>query len=235
MKLLALFILYFSFLSNAEETRPNHELWNKLLKQHVHADGRVNYKKFKKNEAKLLTYIEELQKHTPKDDWTPFETKAYWINTYNAFTIKLVLDYYPVKSIKHIMVDNKSAWNIKWINLNGELYSLNDIENNKLRAKYKDPRIHFLLHCASISCPKFYPKALTGENIEDVLTARTKHFVNDKNENTITPTSILVSELFAWYKDDFGSLISFLNRYSKIQINTDASIEYKPYNWDLND
>ena len=221
--------------SNLFCQQTNNEIWTNLLKKYVSSDGKVNYKGLKKESKKVDEYISQLKKNIPLTTWSSNEKKAYWINTYNAFTIKLVLEKYPLKSIKDLTFNGKSAWDYKWIEIGENKLSLNDIENNKLRKNFNDPRIHFILNCASFSCPLLLNKAFTSENIDDLLTQQTKIFINDKLKNKITSSKIEISEIFSWYKEDFENVIMFLNKYSSVKIDEKATITYLPYNWSLND
>lgn len=215
--------------------KPNHDNWSALLKKHVSADGKVSYKGLKKDLSSVDAYIADLKKNAPEASWTSNEKKAYWINAYNAFTVKLILNKYPVKSIKDLKFDGKSAWDYKWIEIGDAKLSLNDIENKKLREAFKDPRIHFVINCASYSCPILLNKAVTADKVDAMLTEQTKKFLADKTRNKITAEKVEVSELFKWYADDFGDLITFLNKYAAVKIKSDAPISYLTYNWNINE
>ena len=211
----------------------NHNLWNSLLQKYVSSQGNVSYKGFKESEKELDDYLEFLSENTPQDSWTKVEKLAYWINAYNAFTIKLILDNYPVKSIKDI----SSPWDNRFIKLGNKTYSLNDIEHKILR-KMGDPRIHFGIVCASVSCPKLQNTAFESSKIEEQLTSATKEFLADSSRNDLSQNSIKISKIFKWFSSDFkqnGSLIDFLNAYSEITISQNASKRYKDYDWSLNE
>lgn len=211
----------------------NHSLWNSLLQKHVSSQGNVNYKGFKADESKLKIYFQSLSDNTPQDSWTKAEKLAYWINAYNAFTVKLIIDRYPVKSIKDI----SSPWNQRFIKLGDKTYSLNDIEHKILR-KMDEPRIHFGIVCASVSCPKLQNTAFESSKIEVQLSNATKEFLADPARNNLSQNSIRISKIFKWFAKDFkkgGSLIDFLNKYSEITISQNASKRYKNYDWNLNE
>ena len=211
----------------------NHQKWNELLKKHVSENGNVDYKGFKKEEAALQSYLELLSKNLPEKSWTKNATLAYWINAYNAYTVKLILDNYPVKSIKKI----DSPWDAAFINLGNKKYSLGKIEHKVLR-KMNEPRIHFAINCASYSCPNLLNEAYTEKNLNNQLEAAAKSFINDKSKNNITANTIEISSIFDWFTGDFkkkGTLIEFLNKYSSVKINAKAKISYKEYNWNLNE
>ncbi len=216
-----------------EQAKPltDHSKWDQLLSKHVSSTGQVNYKAFKYDEEKLDSYLSTLS----GTDLSPLnrnEQLAFWINAYNAFTIKKILANYPVNSITDL--DNGKPWDVKWIKLNGTVLSLNQIENEIIRPTFNEPRIHFAVNCAASSCPPLMNKAWTGDNLKDKLNSQTKAFINNKNYNEISSSSIKVSKIFDWYRVDFGNLIEFLNKYSSIKIDSDAKIEFKEYNWALN-
>ncbi|TJY37843.1 DUF547 domain-containing protein [Pontimicrobium aquaticum] len=211
----------------------NHDQWTTLLKTHVDSKGNVDYKGFKKNVNKLDAYLKTLSQNKPASNASKNEKLAYWINVYNAFTVKLIIDNYPIKSIKDI----KQPWDQKFFNIGGETMSLNHVEHEILR-KMAEPRIHFAIVCASFSCPKLQNKAFTAHNLETQLTDATKEFLADTNRNEISKNNIKISKIFDWFSKDFtknGSLIDFLNQYSDINISPNAKKRYKDYNWDLND
>ena len=157
---------------------------------------------------------------------------AYYINLYNAYTVDLILRNYPTKSIKDI----DSPWTKEFVKVGDTEISLGGIENSVLR-KMNEPRIHFAINCASISCPKLLNEAFTANKIEEQLERVTKEFVNsDKNE--ISKNSVKLSSIFDWYKKDFkenGTVIDYVNQYSNTKINSGASVSYKEYDWNLNE
>lgn len=212
----------------------SHEMFDNLLKKHVSNDGKVNYKGFKKDWLKLQTYIAYLGENMPVETWSKNEKLAYWINAYNAFTIDLILDSYPAKKgIKKI----RKPWKQRRWKIDGKWYNLDEIEHDILR-KMDEPRIHFAINCASFSCPPLLNEAFTAEKLEQQLTQVTKDFVTDTKRNTITKNNLEISKIFKWFSKDFeqeGSLIDFLNKYSTIKISNDADIDYKDYDWSLNE
>lgn len=211
----------------------DHQKWNALLQKHVSSKGNVDYKGFKKDEKALQVYLDELATNVPQKSWSRNAILAYWINAYNAYTVKLILDNYPLKSIKDI----KDPWGKKFFTLGPKKYSLEEIEHEILR-KMNEPRIHFAINCASFSCPNLSNQAYTEAKIEAQLEAGVKAFVNDKTKNTISANTIEISKIFDWFSGDFktnGTVIDFLNKYSSVKINKNAKVKYKDYNWSLND
>ncbi len=220
---------------------PSHQQWDKLLKKYVNSSGLVNYKGFQKDKSELDAYLKMLSECSPGPGWSTNEQKAFWINAYNAFTVSLIVKHYPVKSIKDIggkIYKVNTPWDIKFINIGGKKYDLNNIEHGILRKKYDDPRIHFALVCAAISCPRLRDEAYNAAKLDAQLDDAGKEFLNDKSKNKITAQRADLSKYFSWYKDDFtknGSLADFINKYSSIKINSKTTIGALDYNWNLNE
>jgi len=211
----------------------NHSVFNNLLQKHVSAQGKVNYKGFKSNWEQLQEYIASLGRNMPNDSWIDKDKLAYWINAYNALTIDLILRNPSVKSIKDI----KDPWDQRLWKFGSKWYNLNQIEHEVLR-KINEPRIHFAIVCASVSCPKLQNSAYTSSNLETQLTNATKEFLSDSSKNIISRNSLKLSKIFKWFAKDFKqkqSLVDFLNKYSDIEISQSASKSYMDYNWNLND
>lgn len=210
----------------------DHLLLNKLLLKNVSSRGVVNYEGFQSN-SNFEAYLKLISDAQPiNSNWSKDEKIAFWINAYNAFTIKLINNNWPVKSIRDI----SSPWKTKFFKIGGLDYDLNIIEHEILR-KMGTPEIHFAIVCASYSCPKLLNAAYSAVSLKDQLNKQAKAFVNDTNLNLIEANSIKISKLFNWFKSDFtsnGDLIKYLNKYSDILINSNANIDYLEYNWILN-
>lgn len=210
----------------------NHQLWDDVLTRHVSDEGKVNYAAIKANPKGLNAYIGDVTSMKPMASWSANEEKAFWINAYNAFTVKMIVDNYPVGSITDL--HGGKPWDKRWIEIGGKTYSLNDIEHKILRPKFNDARIHFAVNCAAKSCPKIWNRAWTKENIEGALDKLTKSFVTNTAHNQISNNEVKLSKIFEWYKEDFGDLINFLNKYSSTKISSNANIAFNDYNWKLN-
>ncbi|MBA4301804.1 MAG: DUF547 domain-containing protein [Cyclobacterium sp.] len=239
-----LFSCQSSTLGLAGTKPPSHEIWDGLLKSHVKSNGLVDYKGFIKDKAKLEQYTKLLSDNAPdRKTWTKEQQLAYWINAYNAFTVKLIVDNYPVKSIRDLgpkfkIPMLKDVWHYKFFKIGGVDSSLDEIEHSILRKEFDEPRIHFAVNCASVSCPPLLNEAYTAEKIESQLQKVTTNFINDQNQNKITPDNAQISSIFLWFKGDFtkkGTLIDFLNTYAKVKIKSNAKISHKDYNWNLNE
>ncbi|MFK8101839.1 MAG: DUF547 domain-containing protein [Saprospiraceae bacterium] len=218
-----------------------HELWDSLVQAHVSETGKVNYKGFIKDSVQLNKYLNLIGKNHANDSWTKEQRLAYWINAYNAFTVKLIIDNYPVKSIKDIKKGLSlisTVWDIEFINIEAAKYSLGNIEHDILRKRFEEPRIHFAINCASVSCPILLNEAYTPKKLEEQLTKQSKAFINNPEKNKITANQLELSKIFKWFKGDFeknGNRIDFLNKYAKVKINADANYDYMDYDWNLNE
>ncbi len=212
----------------------DHSQWDMLVKKHVNEAGLVDYKGFQQDREALNSYLQKLSSYEPTDEWSVQELLAYYINLYNAYTVDLILKNYPTKSIKDI----DGAFTKGFIPVGDRELSLGGIENGVLR-KMNEPRIHFAINCASISCPKLLDEAFTASKINEQLDRVTREFIrSDKNE--ITANNPKVSHIFKWYDNDYKvggekNVIGFINQYSETEINPRATLEYKEYNWSLND
>ena len=212
---------------------PDHSPWNGLLAKYVNNKGDVNYKGFQNDVSTLNEYLNQLAENSPEKGWSKNERLAYYINLYNSATVKLILDNYPTNSIKDI----KDPWGQKRVETGDELISIGDIENQILR-KMNEPRIHFAINCASVSCPKLLNKAFEASRMEKQLNEVTSDFINDETRNNISSEKLELSNLFEWYKEDFtknGSLTDYVKPYTDIDINADTDVEYLKYDWNLNE
>jgi len=206
--------------------------WDDVLSRHVTAAGEVNYAALKADTGFAAT-VKAIGAMIPEGYWTREQQMAFWINAYNIYTIKLICDHYPVKSINDIDL----PWDGLNVLLKDKKYSLNQLENTIIRKKYNDPRIHFAINCGAKSCPPLYNKAFRAENLNKTLASLTKAFINNSKYNKITANSIQISKIFEWFKDDFANnrtLVSFLNQYSSVQIDASATVAYGEYDWSLN-
>ena len=229
-KIVCMFVF---FTINSYSQNFDYSTYNLFLAKYVSEKGNVNYDKIITNKAELNAIIIQFEKTQPTEKWLKNEKTAYFINVYNAYTIKVVIDNYPVKSIKDI----NGVWNKKIITSGKSKISLSDVENKILR-KLDDPRIHFAINCASYSCPNLVNAAFVPAILDKQLDTTTKSFINDKSKNIITTNEIKISKIFYWYSADFKSntktVINFINKYSNTKINASAKTSYLDYSWSLN-
>ena len=210
-----------------------HRVWDQLLKEYVTPTGKVDYSGLKQD-SRLDLYLDQLAQNPVSDAWSRSQKLAYWINAYNAFTVKLITEHYPVASIRDI----QRPWAKKFVELGEQKYSLNQIEHDIIRPLFQEPRIHFALVCAAISCPKLLNTSYQPELLDQQLDHQTRYFLNKSGKNKLAQNQVSISQLFNWYGRDFKekeSIIAFLNRYSETAIDPKAKIEFLPYDWSLND
>ncbi len=217
-----------------------HEQWTTLLQKNVNEAGWVNYEGFISDSIALNKYISQMEQNYPNNEtWSREQIIAYWINAYNAYTVQLIIRNYPVVSIKDIkpgLAFVNSVWDIQFINIQGEKLDLNNIEHNILR-KMNEPRIHFAVNCASVSCPKLLNEAFEAAKLDAQLQHQAKDFVNDTSRNIITSENAQLSSIFNWFTGDFtndGSLKDFINQFSNTKLTDVTVIDFMEYNWNLN-
>ena len=241
VKLVVVVALALPFKSMANP--PANKIYNELLKKYVNEEGWVNYKGFIKEKELFQNYLDELSANPPADGLGKDEKEAYWINAYNAFTIKLIMDHYPVKSIKDIGPKHQipflnTPWQKRFFTIGGKRMKLDRIEHQILRKQFEDPRVHFAIVCASRSCARLRNEAYEGGKLNEQLNAQARNFLSDKRKNEITPSKAELSPYFTWFKKDFtkhGTVIQFINKYSNIKLKDNAVIDEKDYDWDLNE
>ena len=210
-----------------------HNLWTAALQEHVDDDGNVNYKSWKKDTTYLDNYLQTLEENPPVEAWSKSDSLAYFINAYNAVTVKLILDKYPLKSIRNLV----TPWRFKRFTLNGEKVSLNHIEHEILR-KMNEPRIHFAINCASASCPKLINVAFESHTMEKQLEQVTRDFINDPKRNKLSEKKIEISRIFQWFSDDYGNKkerIAFIRKYANQPFNENPKVDFFTYDWQLNE
>lgn len=196
--------------------------------------------------ARLDEYVKRLTE-------TPIETHnrnvqfAYWINLYNALTVQVVLDHYPVDSIRDIRISPGlfaiGPWDKALITVDGEMLTLNDIEHRILRPIWGDPRLHYVLNCASVGCPNLGSAAYSANTIEEQLDAAARRYVNSERGVRLASGEISVSKIYDWFVDDFGgsdqAVLEHIAFYAdpdlKRQLSSIGRISGQHYDWALND
>mgnify|MGYP002395459470 CR=1 FL=1 len=213
---------------------PSHQPWDQLLQKHVGPDGWVDYPGFASDREALRTYLETLGDHMPSGQWSREARLAYYINLYNAATVELILEHYPLESIRDI----PRPWGKKRVRIGDQHYSLGEIEHGILR-KMEEPRIHFAINCASVSCPKLLNEAFREKTLEAQLQQATRGFINDPSRNVFSEGEARLSRIFKWYRKDFTtvdtSLVDYLNRHLSVPLPPGTRVFYLPYDWSLNE
>jgi hypothetical protein len=238
---------------SAESTiEVDHSAWDRFLKTYLVTDhpsgvNRVRYSSVTPGDQRALKgYVERLQ-DVRVSDLRPDEQKAYWINLYNALTARIILDHYPVKSIRDIRIDaglfRRGPWNGKLLMIEGEMVTLNDIEHRILRPIFKDARVHYAVNCASMGCPNLQPEAFTARNTDRLLDQGAREYINHSRGIEIEGKRLTASSIFKWFRVDFGEseadLVQHWLQYAEPSLaealkGFDGKFKYE-YNWSLNE
>ena len=236
-----LYILLFLAFAGIGHATADHMIFAELLENYVN-NGVVDYAGFKRDETRLDQYLKVLE-NTKTESLDRNEQFAFYINAYNAWTIKLILSGYPgIGSIKELGNLLKSPWKKKIARIDGDIVTLDHIEHNILRPKFKDPRVHFAINCASKGCPPLIPEPYHRDGLEQQLDAVVKAFLNDTKRNRLEGNTLYASKIFKWFKDDFNQdIIGFFLKYSEgsfksaLAANRDKiKIKFLDYDWSLN-
>lgn len=214
-----------------------------LLDAHVRA-GRVDYAGLKKKEADLDRHLDALAQIEP-ESLPADEQFAFYVNAYNAWTLKLALTHYPgLRSIKDAGSLLSSPWKIKLVRLNSGLFTLDQIEHEILRPRFKDPRVHFAVNCASKSCPPLRSEPYEGAKLQAQLDDAARGFINSPEGALVKDGALYLSKIFDWYAEDFGgrqgSLV-FVRSYANQELSRriealgdSPRLKYLEYDWRLN-
>ncbi len=264
---LAFTAMLFASLTSAQTFDHSHAALTTLLKKHVVIiDGgkssKVKYAELKKDQPQLKTYLDSLSgvKESDFNTWTKPQQMAFLINAYNGFTLELILQNYPVKSIKDIGGVFDDRWKRKFFKLFGQDSYLNKIEHDTLRKPgvYNEVRVHYAVNCASIGCPALREEAYVADRLDKQLEEQATRFLSDRSRNRYVNGKLEVSMIFNWFKEDWASGYKgfdgktsaiasredYFARYAKLladspadqQVIADkkAAISHPEYDWNLN-
>lgn len=225
----------------------SHAAFDAVLKAHVR-DGWVDYARLKANPRPLRAYLDQLAAVSEAEfnRWPGKERFAFLSNLYNASTLALIVDHYPVKSIKDIGGFLKGPWDQPAVRLFGNVTTLNHVEHEIIRKRYYDPRAHFALVCAARGCPPLRAEAYVAARLDEQLDNQGRIFLSQTNKNRVDAGSrvLYLSPIFKWFSGDFeqksGSILRFVEPYLSEQdrrtvSNGDFKIRYTDYDWSLND
>lgn len=229
----------------------DHGAYDTLLKQYVNEQGLVDYQGLKALGADQLdAYLQTLAAAHPAH-LEEKERLAFWINAYNAYTLELIVESYPVESIKEtaggaFIPHASSPWKAAFATVGGTDYTLDEIEHEIIRVEFDEPRIHFAVNCAAMSCPKLRREAYTGEQLDAQLEEQARTFVVESDENKIPASeeTIGLSKLFKWYGEDFGGEAAAIQAYLAPYFDGEAKqkleagayeITFLDYDWSLNE
>jgi Protein of unknown function, DUF547 len=220
----------------------NHKIWGELLRKNSKQSG-VDYAGFKSEEDRLDQYLKVLE-NTDSKDLSENEQFAFYINAYNAWTIKLILSAYPgIKSIKELGSLLKSPWEREIVRIDGRLTTLDEIEHHILRPRFKDPRVHFAINCSAVSCPPLSSEPYLGSTLDRQLDHSTRSFINDPGSYRFDGDTLYVSRIFKWFPEDFNDdIFGFFLEYAEgnlkkklVEKKDTIRLKYLQYNWSLND
>jgi hypothetical protein len=224
----------------------NHDAWDRILasyvKPSVDSVNRVNYKELKaKDAAALKAYVKALEGVTIST-YPKAEQFAFWVNLYNAATVQVIVDNYPIDSIKDIGLLGQGPWKDKFLKVQGKALSLDDIEHSILRPIWKDVRIHYAVNCASIGCPNLALKAYRADTLEPMLEEAARAYINHARGFARIDGQLVASNIFEWYETDWGSPENVLTHARKYATGETAAllkdsktIDAYDYDWSLND
>jgi Protein of unknown function, DUF547 len=224
----------------------SHAAFNGVLKKYVKPSG-VNYAGIKNDIAPLNTYLDSIAAVTESEfnSFSREQQMAMLINLYNAATLKLVADHYPVNSIRDISKSSGGPWKQPVVRLLGKKQTLDYLENDLLRPKYKDPRVHFAINCASIGCPILRNEAFQAQKLSAQMDEQTRIFLKDPTKNRLDAKNktLYLSSIFHWFKGDFvgksGSVEKFIAPYISASDRAiiekgGLTIKNTDYSWSLN-
>jgi hypothetical protein len=216
-----------------------------LITNHPSGVNRVAYGEVTAGDmAALDGYIAELER-VRVSGLNRDEQLAYWVNLYNAATVQLILNNYPVDSIRDIKqgVFSSGPWDMELLEVEGEAVTLNDVEHRIIRPIWQDPRIHYVVNCASYGCPNLYPDPLSAENWDRVFEESARSYTNHPRGVRFDGNRLLLSSIFDWYMEDFGGnlegVIEHLSRFvdqetaSRLRSHS-GRVSYE-YDWSLNE
>lgn len=226
----------------------DHSAWDGFLARYLMAgrDGiaRLAYRRVLPADRETLSVYIAALGGTPITAYRRVEQRAYWINLYNALTVRTVLEHYPVATILDIRLDQgRGPWRQKLIHIEGEEVGLDDIEHRILRPLWRDPRLHYALNYAALGSPDLQPRAFTAAATDAVLDRAARAFVNAPRGARIERGRLIVSSLYRWYEADFGDgdrgVIAHLRRYAAPPLAEALARETRvagdEFDWSLND
>ncbi|WP_087025315.1 DUF547 domain-containing protein [Thaumasiovibrio subtropicus] len=216
----------------------SHDRWQQVLSRYVSVEQSQSYFDYGKYKASGQTDIQQYLSTLTAIDPRGFsreEQFAYWVNLYNALTVQLIIDNYPLASITKLGgFFQFGPWDDELVVIAGEALTLNDIEHRILRPIWQEPRIHYAVNCASLGCPDLLPHAYTAQNTETLLEEAARRFINSDKGVLINGDRAVLSSIYDWYGVDFKpSVKAHVNHYRRDSLLGDHRIDYE-YDWDLN-
>jgi hypothetical protein len=231
----------------------DHSDWDLILQRYIktsHPSGinRLQYSNVSEKDRNILKrYLRKMQA-VSVSSLNRSEQKAFWINLYNGLTVNIILEHYPVKSIRDIDISpglfSNGPWDAKLLQIEVQKLSLNDIEHRILRPIWQDNRVHYAVNCASLGCPDLQPQAYIAKNLDQMLDKAAQDFINHPRGVSFAGNRLTVSSIYFWFQSDFGDsekgIIQHLNKYlspenlNKLRTLRNLDIKHQ-YDWTLNE
>jgi uncharacterized protein DUF547 len=237
----------------AAAAAPDYAAWNELLSRDYDPAKGMNYKALKAHDAQALAALQKRLAEVDPAALSRDDRLAYWINLYNVSVVAVVVEHYPVESIRDISTDPIIRLNVfkkPYVKVRGGAISLNDVENDKIRQGFKDPRIHFAINCAALSCPPIRTEAYVGSRLGEQLDDQARRFLNGPRGVHLAKDGdalvVHTTKIMDWFGEDFdrwgGGRLAFLKRYvspeKRAEIDRaggNVKLDYDDYSWKLND
>ncbi|HEX7150110.1 MAG TPA: DUF547 domain-containing protein [Thermoanaerobaculia bacterium] len=238
--------------SPAASGEPDYSQWNRILKTYYDPARGLDYAGLKARDARALQRLRAQLGTVNVAALSRNEQLAYWINVYNINTVATIVEHYPVESIRDISTDPIVRLNVfkkERVPFGRTKLSLDQVEHEKIRPAFKDPRIHFAINCAAKSCPAIRPEAFTGDRLDVQLDDQTRRFLNGPLGVLLEPdgdeVEVHVTKIMDWFGEDFdkwgGGKRAFIRKYLSpekqrvLDAAKEVDFEYHDYDWDLND
>ncbi len=240
--------IFHALAPDTSETVLDHSSWSEFLSKYIEPQDGLNYFRYgevSETDSKALDdYLVGLQS-VVVTELTDEQQFAYWVNLYNALTVRVILDHYPIESIRDISFGllSRGPWKKSLVTVQNVDLSLDDIEHGILRPVYEDERIHYAVNCASIGCPNLQTMAFSEKNLESLLEQSARQYVNHTRGVKIVDGELIVSSIYKWYEADFGDseaeviehLIEYASDELKTKLDEFDEIDDYEYDWSLNE
>ncbi len=235
-----------------ETFKAQHELWTRVLREHVTPEGWIDYRKLRREtRSQLDAYLRQIAGTDLRSLSSRDERVAFWINAYNAICVRTLIAHDLPKEVPHAVLFGKNIFTEETYRVAGKVRSLDEIEHQILRKKYKDPRVHAALVCGASSCPRLRPEAYEAPILSKQLDEETRRWVQSgkdlkgkrKNYLDRSRKTMYVSKIFDWFEEDFGGndrgVLAFVRRYAsdedrKFLESNRVRVRYLAYDWSLN-
>jgi len=244
-----LLIATLTLATTASAAEPDYSAWTEILSTHYNPAKGMDYERLRREDYPKLTKLVDTLSSVDVGSLTRDEQLAYWMNLYNVSTITLIVDNYPVDSIRDLsksLINKYQVFDREVVPSGGRMVSLNEIEHEKIREGFSDPRIHFAINCAARSCPPMRQEAFVGARVDAQLEEQARSFINHnvRVELEGDKATLEVTKIMDWFEEDFekaGGVAAFVKKYltgdDAVKLSTAKRIrvDHFDYDWTLND